>query len=69
MLAVFGDHPELVVDDFAAHRGVPWFACLAAHGFQHGHRQLPAYRIDDQPLYAMDELPFQISRLAHIPDS
>jgi len=46
MLAVLGDHPELVVHHASADRGVPRLPALAASGLKHGHRQLPAYRVD-----------------------
>ena len=54
MVAMFGHHPELVVDHLPAYGGVPRLSGFTAGGFEHGHRQLPADRIDDQPLHAMD---------------
>src|SRR6516165_8963399 len=69
MLAVFRNHPELVVHHASADRRAPRLPALAASGFEHGHRQLPADRIDHQPLDAVDHLPFQNADVGHISDS
>jgi len=62
VLAMFGDHPELVVHDAPAHRGTPRLPALASGGFEHRHRQLSADGIDQEPLHAMDHLPFETHR-------
>ena len=44
----------------AADRGVPWLPGFTAGGFEHGDRQLPADRVDQAPLSAVDDASFQI---------
>src|SRR5271167_566089 len=69
MVAMFGDHPVLLAHQLSADCGATRLPRLAPGGLQHGHWQLPADRVDHEPLDAMNELPFEISGTGHLPDS